>query len=324
MVTRKDVARYAGVSVATVSNVLNRAQKVSPELEKRVRDAVEKLGYHPNLVARSLVTKQTRHVAMLVDNLKNSYYSTILEGTQAVASEYGYIVSSILIDYSNRNSILEMTTRGVDGYIILATEKQELLKELENQFWVMNDDVNMILDYRQAIYDAVSSLKIHGHKKIAFLSGLSMADESQHTRLKSLRGAMKQYGLAINENLFIDGNSKQTTDEEAGMEAARRLLNTGEKFTAVMAVNDLMAIGAIREFYLNGIRVPEDVSVIGCDNIQETIYSIPSISTMDVQSFEQGGLLMKKLICIMKNQPFEPSTIHAKYIERESVGMVSE
>lgn len=324
MVTRKDVAQYAGVSVATVSNVVNRAQRVSPEMEKRVRDAVEKLGYRPNLVARSLVTKQTHHVAMLVDNLKNSYYSTILEGTQSVASEYGYIVSSLLIDYSNRDSILEMTARGVDGYIILATEKQELIKELENQTWVMIDDVNMILDYSCAIDDAVFSLKNHGHKKIAFLSGLSMSDESQHTRLKCLRESLRQQGLEINGKLFIDGNMNQTTDEEAGMEAARRLVASGEKFTAVLAVNDLMAIGAIREFYLNGIRVPEDVSVIGCDNIQETVYSIPSISTMDVESFEQGRMLMNKLICTIKNQPFKPRTIKARYIERESVAGVSE
>ena len=319
MVTRKDVAEYAGVSVATVSYVVNHTKRVSPEVEKRVRDAVETLGYRPNLVARSLVTKETYHVAMLVDNLKNSYYTSILEGAQSVANDYGYIVSSLLIDYANRNSVLELTARGVDGYIILATEKQKLKRLLKNQCWVMTDECDIILDYQQGMMEAVKSLKEQGHEKIAFLSGLHIADVSHHSRLKLLRKAMKKYGLTINEKLFIDGNPKQTTDEEAGMEAARRLLDTGEAFTAVIAINDLMAIGAIREFYLQGIRVPEDVSVIGCDNISETMYSTPSISTIDVQSFEQGRALMKKLISIIKDQPFEPVTITGKYIERESV-----
>lgn len=319
MVTRKDVAEYAGVSVATVSNVVNHTKNVSPEVKKRVQEAVKKLGYRPNLVARSLVTKQTYHVAILVDNLRNSYYATILEGAQSVANEYGYIVSNILVNYSNRDTILQMIARGVDGYIIMTTEKKELIKELEGQTWVMVDNIDLSLDYSVAIKDAVLSLKNHGHEKIAFLSGLHMADEKQHPRLSDVRKALRSCGLPINDRLFIDGNPGQTTDEEAGAEAAKRLLESKEDFTAVIAVNDLMAIGAIREFYQHGIRIPEDVSVIGCDNIQETCYSIPAISTMDVQGFEQGRFLMRNLINMLRDQPSEAKTLQARYIERESV-----
>lgn len=130
---------------------------------------------------------------------------------------------------------------------------------------------------------------------------------------------MQYYGLPLNERLIIDGNAEQTTDEAAGMEAARRLLETKEEFTAVMTVNDLMAVGAIREFHLSGLSVPGDVSVVGCDNIRGTEYSVPALTTLDVKSFEHGRCLMEKLICKMEGRFFEPRVIRAEFIERESI-----
>ena len=321
MVTRKDVAERAGVSVATVSYVMNHTKKVTPEVEKRVRDAVEELGYRPNLIARSLVTKQTHHVAMLVDNLKNPHNTSVLEGAQSVAGSRGYMISSLLVDYANQDMILELTARGVDGYLLFHPgKKQEFMKLLKNQYWVIADEADLTIDCQEAIFKAVKSLKDHGHEQIAYLSGLSIYGEKDHYRLRNYREAMEKYDLPLNENLIIDGNPQQTTDEPAGMEAVRRLLASGEKFTAIMAVNDLMAIGAIRELHLHGIHVPEDVSVVGCDNIRESLYSVPSISTLDVKSFDHGRYLMEKLICKMEGREFSPVTIHASYIERESVG----
>ena len=320
MATRKDVAEYAGVSVATVSYVMNQTKKVSPEVEERVREAIEILGYRPNLIARSLVTKRTNHVAMLVDNLKNPHNISILEGAQSLASSNGYMISSLLVDYANQDMFLSLTARGVDGYILLHPGKrEELMHILKDQHWVAADEGDLIIDCRDAIFQAVRSLKEHGHEKIGFLSGLSIKDEKKHYRLRNFKEAMLYYGLELNERLIIDGNAEQTTDENAGMEAARRLLETGEEFTAVMAVNDLMAIGAMREFQFHGIQVPRDVSMIGCDNIREGAYSIPTISTLDVKSFEHGRYLMKKLICKVEKKIFDPVVIRAEYIERESV-----
>lgn len=320
MVTRKDVAEYAGVSVATVSYVMNQTKKVSPEVEMRVKQAIEILGYRPNLIARSLVTKQTNHVAMLVDNLKNPHNTAVLEGAQSVANASGYMISGLLIDYANQDAILNLAARGVQGYIVFHPGKrEELIHILEKRYWVAADEEDLQINCRDAIFAAVKSLKEHGHQKIGYLSGLRLQDEKKHYRLRNFKEAMQYYGLPLNERLIIDGNEEQTTDEEAGMEAARRLLETKEEFTAVMTVNDLMAIGAIHELHLCGIRVPEDVSVVGCDNIRGTEYSVPAIATLDVKSFEHGRCLMEKLICKMEGRVFEPRVIHAEYIERESV-----
>lgn len=320
MVTRKDVAEYAGVSVATVSYVINHTKKISPEVEERVKAAIETLGYRPNLVARSLATKQTNHVAMLTDNLKNPHNIMILEGAQAVANRNGYMISSMSIDHANQDAILNLVARGMNGYILFHSRKKEKLMDIfKNYYIVVTDEEDLRIDCREAIFAAIKSLKNHGHEKVAYLSGLSIKDEKKHYRLRDFKEAMQYYGLVMNERLIIDGNAENTTDEEAGMEAARRLLETKEEFTAVMAVNDLMAIGAIREFYLHGLRVPQDISIIGCDNIKETRYGVPTISTLDVKGTEHGQYLMEKLICRMEGKIFEPRVIRAEYIERESV-----
>lgn len=131
MATRKDVAEYAGVSVATVSYVVNHTKHVTPEVQARVEEAIRELHYTPNLVARSLVTRKTQHVAMLVNNLKNPYYTELLAGAQAVASKKDYIVSTIMIDYSNPEGGLKLASRGVDGVILATVQSGETAKLLE-------------------------------------------------------------------------------------------------------------------------------------------------------------------------------------------------
>ena len=119
---------------------------------------------------------------------------------------------------------------------------------------------------------------------------------------------------------MIDGDERENTDEEAGKKAVRKLMESGEKFTAILALNDLMALGAITELHECGLSVPEDVSVIGCDDIQISRFCVPKLSTIDVSSFEIGSLLMKQLLGMIEHRRIEEKTVVAKYLERESVG----
>lgn len=319
MATRKDVAERAGVSVATVSYVINHTKHVTPEVQARVEEAIRELHYTPNLVARSLVTRKTQHVAMLVNNLRNPYYSEMLAGAQKAASKRGYIVSIVMVDYANEEEELKLAARGVDGVIIATVHGEETERKLKGILPYVLPSV-CELSYKEGIFHAVQSLKEKGHRNIAYLSGLRM-DAKTHIRYRNLQEALRFYELPFHEELMVDGNEREETDEASGAEAMKTLLDRNVPFTAVLALNDLMAFGAIRELKNRGLRVPEDVSVIGCDNVEMGRYFIPSLSTMDVASFEMGKHMMKELIAKINHKPEQFKMASTTYVERESVGI---
>ncbi len=318
MATRKEVAAYAGVSEATVSYVLNKTKHVTPEVKARVEEAARELHYTPNLVARGLATRRMQHVAMLVNNLRNPHYVEMLAGAQSVASKKGYIVSIILVDYSNEEEGLRLTARGVDGAIVATVDTATTASFLDGKMPYVLPGEDGQMDYRDGILAAVKSLKEKGHRKVAFLSGLHLQSEN-HSRYRYLQEAFSLYGIPLTEELLVDGNEREDTDEAAGAQAVRSLLERKCSFTAVIALNDLMAFGAMRELKDHGLRVPEDVSVVGCDNVEMGRYYIPSLSTLDVDSFSIGKVLMKNLIAKINHRPGKEYKVNASYVERESV-----
>lgn len=317
-VTRKDVAKLANVSVATVSYVLNNTKHVTPEVRTRVLDAAKALDYHPNLIAKSLSTKETKHIAMLVDNIENPHYVRLLMGIQHVAIKHGYIVSILPSSQLEENNGAELVGRGIDG-IILATEYST--KDIAKyHIPIICANSSACINYRPAIFNMVKVLQDLGHKKIAFLSGLSL-DYEQHTRYHDFKAALEYYKLEINDALFING--KGLTDEQAGYDSAEHLLATGLEFTAVFALNDLMAIGAMRRFSEAGLRIPEDISLIGCDGIKETLFTMPSLSTLHSHTYTFGKQLMSHLLNVLNPQSAditEFSPLQAELIIRESIG----
>lgn len=320
MATRKDVAERAGVSVATVSYVVNNTKHVTPQVRARVEEAIRELHYTPNLVARSLVTRRTQHVAMFVNNLKNPHYTEMLAGAQHAAGKKGYIVSIILIDYADPEEGLRLAARGVDG-AILATVCPKETETLLGGLPCASPGEGVSCDFRQAIFDAVASLKEHGHRRIAYLGGLH---PERNERFSMFKEALRENGLPADERLWVDGNEREDTDEEAGAAAMATLLERRVPFTAVMALNDLMAFGAQRELHARGLRVPEDVSVIGCDNTQMSRYYTPPLSTIDVSSFEMGSCLMEEIIAAIEGTERTKRIIKAAYLERESVARCRE
>lgn len=319
MATRRDVAALAGVSVATVSYVMNHTKNVTPEVQARVEAAIQELHYTPNLVAKGLATRKTQHVVMLVNNLKNPHYTEMLAGAQNVASKRGYIVSIIMIDNANPEGALSLTARGINGVIVATDQPEETTRLLDGSIPCVFVGRNIDYDYHQAILDAVGSLKEHGHQHIAFLSGLQLNPET-NPRYRCLQEALIHYGLPCDAQLMVGGIAHEENDEEAGILAMRALLAREVPFTAVLTINDLMAFGAQSELYRHHLRVPEDISVIGCDNIKAGEYYTPPLSTLNVSAFEMGRFLMKDLIARIEHRPEMRKVIKVAYIERESVG----
>ena len=320
--TREDVARLAGVSGTTVSHVLNGTKAVTPEVRQRVLSAAEELNYHPSLIARGLATKETKQIAILVKSLQNPYYSAIHEGIQRVANQEGYVVCVLSTHNSPTQNMNTMLARGIDGVIVAAAsslgESEDFLKPSSPMAFVSAEVATHF--YRKAVFDMVSAFRDLGHRRVAFLSGLSMQKPS-HYRYHDFMDALHTYGMETDSALLVDGDG--TTDEQSGYRAADTLLKRGVPFTGVFAVNDLMAIGAMKRFWEAGLRIPEDVSVCGCDDIIAASYTAPPLSTLQSHAVTLGAYLMYQLLEKMqpgRTSPQLEQQLHAEFVLRESMG----
>jgi DNA-binding LacI/PurR family transcriptional regulator len=322
MVTREDVARLAGVSGTTVSYVLNGTKSVTPEVRQRVLAAAEELNYHPSLLARGLVTKETKQIAILVKSLQNPYYSAIHEGIQNVAAREGYIVSVLSAHNSPKQNMNTMLSRGIDGVIVAAASSlgdfEDFLKPTSPMAFVSADVAAHF--YRKAVFDMVSAFRDLGHRRIAFLSGLPI-EKPSHYRYRDFMDALQTYEMDTDPELVINGDG--VTDEQSGYWAADKLLKRGVPFTGVFATNDLMAIGAMKRFWEAGLRIPEDISICGCDGIIASEFTTPPLATLESHAVTLGAYLMYQLLEKMqpgRNDPQLEKQIHAEFLLRESMG----
>lgn len=299
-VTRADVARLAGVSTATVSYVLNGSRQMSEKTKKLVYDAVEQLNYKPDMIARSMTKNETKQLSLMINDITNPFYGEIIMGFEAAAIEKGYFVN-VCTGYKDINNYLDnYIARRIDGVFVAAMpykfDMQKLYSLVDRGMKVVvsgNTEANrqkvssIESDYVTAMLDAVQHMYELGHRKIAYLSGLG----KQHKADRKIEGylkAIEQMGLSYGERLLVTGKSPYTTDVEDGYKLAKQLLDSGEEFTAVICQNDLMAMGAISALEDVGKKVPQDVSVMGFDNILFTKVWRPKITTMSVSKYEFG------------------------------------
>lgn len=330
--TRKDVARRAGVSSATVSYALNKTQKLPQETVDRVLRAASELGYRPNFTARSLVTRETRQIAIVLNNLANPIYADLIRGFEDEAIARGYFVA-ICTGYKNIDDYFDsFAARRVDGLFIEALPFKyhlEKLKELVDAgirvvvFGNTSLDSRLVshieTDYLDAMSQAVEYLRGLGHRDIAYLSGLSR----RHTfdrRVDGYLAAMKTAGSSSPDRLLIASKVDTNTDVCDGEALATRLVRSGKRFTAAICTNDLMAVGALRAFRSAGLRVPADVSVIGIDNASVCEITDPTISTMAVPYTSVGSHALQMLYNDMTKGLKSYLKNRATLIERRSTG----
>ncbi len=333
--TQSDVARLAGVSVATVSYVVNRRKggkvQVSEETRERVLRAVEELGYQPNAAARTLRTRRTQLLAVMVPDITNPFYPQLIRGAQAAAEGQGY---DLLVYDTNDRATREqafveaMLRRGVDGVILVPFHLQpsdvaRLTKAGIEAATVTSEGNDYGVDRvvpaeRPAVHEVMRYLISRGHRRIAHLAGSQDTPPGQHR----LRGYME--GLAAADIPYDPVLVRCYTWSRSGVaEGVRALFETadGNEPTALFAANDQLAIDAVRALTTLGRRVPEDVAICGFDNIPEAEAILPALTTVDQGAETMGRRAAELLLDRLAAQepiPVQEASIPCRMVLRQS------
>lgn len=328
MSTIKDVAHAAGVSVATVSRVLNNQGNVKNETVEKVNEAISKLSYSPNLLGRNLRVGETRKILVLLNTISNQFYSRVVQGIEEAANKEKY---AVMICMTHNNKEIEMQylnlikTKLVDGAIFLTTENDgdflsdelcniPVVQACEPRAGFLTPTVS--IDNFKAGYDATHYLLKKGHKSIAFF-GAGTIYESSMLRKAGYKKALTEAGIEIRGDLIFDEGFGTT----AGAVAAGKLLKKDSLPDAVFCVSDASAAGAIKTFIQAGKKVPDDISVMGFDNTKLSETFLPSITTTKQPQFEIGKQAMELLLDLISKQEIKTNKIilPCQIIERKSV-----
>jgi DNA-binding LacI/PurR family transcriptional regulator len=318
MVTRKDVARFAGVSNTTVSRVLNNNGYVSPESRERVEAAIKELGYTPNLIARGLKTKKSGQLLFCASEFSNPFYMEVYEGMEQYAKQFGYTI--VVASYFDQAIISQ---RQFDGVILsnVDMEKEQEFLSLDTPLIINNYTPNSYrltsikINIEQGAYKAMNHLYSMGHREIAFITNIASDDEQ---RLRGYKNFLEDNGIPVNPD-YIFVNTDPSSPYEQGFNAATQLIKSLKSVTAVFAFNDAMAIGAISAFGQNNISVPRDISVIGFDDILQARFSTPALTTMKIPKYELGVESIKMLIRKIEGEPVHSFTLDSELIMRDSI-----
>lgn len=325
----KDIAKEAGVSVTTVSRVLNNEKYVKDEVRERVQMVIDEMGYTPSSIARSLVLKRTNIIGVIVPDITNSFSSTIISSIEECANQNNFnimvcnIAESPEKELNYLNIIKEMRMDGV----IITNEK--ITPNIKNALYSIDVPVvfvsvkpdellftSITVNNYQASYDATNYLINKGHKKIAFIGGDLRDITSGKERYKGYRKALEHNDLDVNEEYIKFGNYKM----QDGYNYMEEILKCSILPTALFAASDDMAVGALNCILDNGLKVPEDISIIGFDNSSLTTVVRPTLTTISQPINEMGVLSVKTLIKQINNEETLLNQIIVKHklIERQS------
>lgn len=284
--TIRDVAKMAGVSHQTVSRVINQFEKMNPETRKKVEDAIDQLGYHPSAIARSMTYGNTRTFACISPNLTDFTFASMIEGAETYAREHGYyLISATAPDASSFQNLVKelITSRRTEGLLVINPYADKRYLSLPKDVPVVlmgarprtEGLASVALDDIQGGYLATKHLLSLGHKQIALISG-PLEEDCVQDRIIGCQKALGEEGLPIDKLQIYSGDWSATS----GQEGVESFINRGIKFTALFALNDRMAAGAIYFLQKNGWKVPDDVSIVGFDDMPLASYFNPSITTI--------------------------------------------
>jgi DNA-binding LacI/PurR family transcriptional regulator len=320
----KDVAQRAGVSVKTVSNVVNNYPHVTPAMRERVQQAIDELGYRPNLIARHLRKGRTGIIALAVPELGNPYFAELAGAVIDAAARHDY---TVLLDHTGgrrENEILVsqgFRAHVIDGLILspIELEAEDLLGRSEDAPLVLLGEREYEAPYDQIAIDnvaaarsAVRHLTGLGHRRIAFLGARrESARRPAHLRLRGWREELTAAGLPCDDSLVAATDGYGRVDGAAAMNA---LLDRGERPDAVFAYNDLVALGAMRVLTERRLRVPQDVSVVGFDDIEEGRFSPVALTTVSPDKQAIARLAVQRVVARLAGTPgLEPEHIQPGY-----------
>jgi LacI family transcriptional regulator len=315
----REIAKRAKVSTATVSRTINRVPSVDPQLAKRVWKVVDELGYYPNTQARALVSGKSRIFGLIVSEITNPFFPEIVQSFEdiAVHNNYEILLTSTVHDPKRMElAVRRMIERRVDGVAVLTFGMEEsLVEDLRfRKVPLVFVDVgpavakvsNIRINYQNGIRQAVQHLAALRHTKIAFVSGPPHL-RSGLARQSAFEESMKEIGLEVSEDYIVPGDHTM----EGGMQALIKLIALPERPTAVLCSNDMSAIGVMREAYDSGIGVPQDLSVVGFDDIRLAQFTTPPLTTVQMSQKLLAEYAFKALLAEVE----QPHTSGSREVE---------
>lgn len=327
MVTRADVAKYAGVSTATVSRVMSGSGYVSEEMRGKVEKAIKELNYIPNNLAKSLIKNQGNVVAVLVEDVTNPYYLQILDEMSGEGMRHNLIISLFTVTTEDIDTVIkgliENRVRAIINLALFSCNKRFIPILDEVGIYTINIKpgnsercLKLKLNYENGIREMFSALKEKGRSKLVYVAALNEDIAVQDLRLSAYRRCCEEFGFAQSEKYVVFGDYPRRHAFEVGYDSAEKLLDDGLDFDSVFCLNDSTAIGVMKCLLNRGIRVPEDVCVIGCDNIAMSQFVHPSLSTIDMETARQGKAFIR---AVVENISEGTEEIGSKLISRESM-----
>ena len=298
MATIYEVSKLVGVSVATVSRVINGSSRVSEKTREKVLSAMRTLDYRPNSIAQSLASNRSNSVGILVPQVHGPVFASMLSETEEElrnAGKFTIFATGLSDEIKEQEAIRFLISRNCDALIMHVDGlSDEFIKEQMDDtlpFLIMNrvvpglEDKCISLDNERGGYEATRTLLEMGHRRIAYISGpLAWVDAS--ARLQGHRRALAAYGQEFDDRLLVESNFK----EIGGSEAMSNLLRGSPSFTAVVCANDEMAAGAMDAIRARGLSIPEDVSIVGFDNAPLSRYLYPKLTTVNYPIAEMGRM----------------------------------
>jgi LacI family transcriptional regulator len=320
----RTIARLAKVSIATVSRAMNGVTTVNPEMAKRVWDVIGQLDYVPNTQARALVSGRSKLFGLLISEITNPFFPELIQGFEDVAIEHGYEILMSSTNYDPKrmsHCIRRMVERKVEGVAVMTFGIEEpLLDQLAKRniplvFVDQGPDrpgISVLkVDYQHGIRQAVEHLASLGHRNIGFVAG-PLRLHSAQSRLLAYRNSMKELGIETREEWIREGDHTL----EGGVAAMERMIEGEELPTAVLCSNDMTAIGVMHKAYRAGLHVPDDISVIGFDDIHLAQVMMPPLTTIQMSRF----VLAKAAVAALRAYVEEPE----KFAGREEIPIPTE
>ncbi len=331
--TIRDVAAAAGVSVATVSYVLNGKKKVSEQTKALVLDMIKKMEYVPDLNARGLTMKDTKLIGIVVPQtepgstlmFRNNFYSEILGSIEYHARQYGYHVLISATDVTEDYLDL-IRERNLDGVIIIGTYQNEFFEQLRQL------DIPVVMVDSYCKYDGFHQVRIDdeyssylatryvleaGHRQVGLVSGLLHEDGVMQKRFKGYQKALEEFRIPYRSEFVFEGN----VDYESGVDIAYKIVKSHTELTALVATADIFAIGLMKGFFESGVQIPEDISIMGFDDLDISAYLTPGLTTVRQEISLKGQRAVELLVQNMADPGMKKveEILPVRLVERASV-----
>ncbi len=329
--TLKDLAKHLGLTKGTVSAVLNNspyARAIPQHTKDRIFAAAEELNYHPNFFARTLRKKRTYTVGVLCAEIGDAYGSVVISGIEEVLTNRKYFFVTV-VHHHNEEMMLQysdiLKSRGSEGFITIdttLTAVPPLPTIAVSGHRELDGVTNITLDHVAAANSVIRHLLDLGHREIAFIKGQPLSIDTQ-SRWEGLVEAAAKFGIEVRNELTAQLPGDDPSPQ-SGYETAKELLGRKIPFTALVVYNDISAVGAIRAIKETGLRVPEDISVVGFDDIREAAYHLPSLTTVRQPMRKIGAIAAEALIERLegRNGHVEGILVEPELVVRESTGPV--